>query len=150
MNCAKAHKLISPHLDGELPSAEQVALAAHLQVCASCRAVAGEMRLQHQLFVGMERFSAPVGFRARVMADLDQAPAVGLWWVRIVTGVAEVAVLGAIICTGVLSGSFLVERLAPGKTTAVTASLALDLFDPAPPGSLGGVYLAMTEVGDEK
>lgn len=150
MDCAKAHKLISPHLDGELSPTEQVALAAHLHVCASCRAVAGDLGRQHQLLAGMEKFAAPVGFHTRVMANLDSPPATGIWWLRIVAGVVEVAVLGVIIFTGIVSGTFLAERLAPGKTPGVTASLALDLFDPAPPDSLGGVYLAMTEVPDEK
>lgn len=150
MNCDKAHGLISPYLDGELPATEQADLAAHLRVCADCRVVENEMRLQQQLFAGIARFAAPVGFRTRVMADLDPAPAARLWWMRALTGVAEVAVLGVIIFTGVVSGSLLAERLVPGKTPALTASLALDLFDPAPPDSLGGVYLAMTEVRDEK
>jgi hypothetical protein len=63
---------------------------------------------------------------------------------------AEVVVLLAIIFSGIISGGFLANRLAPGKLSAVTASLSLDIFEPAPPDSLGGVYLAMTEVRDEK
>jgi len=150
MNCAKVLKHISPYLDGELLAAEQLNLVAHLQSCAKCRAVAAEMLLQRQLFAQGERFTTPVGFRARVMANLESAPAPGLWWLRTLTGFAEIAVLVVIIFTGIASGSFLAERLAPGKTAAVTASLGLDLFDLAPPDSLGGAYLVMTEVRDEK
>ena len=148
MNCAKAHRLISPGLDGELVAAEQKELAAHLQFCRSCQAAEAEMRGQRQLFAGLPRLAAPVGFRARVMATLEPTPGRGLWWLRIMTGFAEVVMLGAIIFTGIVSGGFLADRLNQGKTVA--ASLALDLFDPAPPDSLGGVYLAMTEVADEK
>ena len=148
MNCAKAHKLIYPHLDGELGAVEQAALAVHLQGCVGCRAAEAEMRGRQQLLAGLPRFAAPVGFRTRVMANLDPAPAAGLWWLRILTGFAEVAVLGVIIFSGVVSGGFLDARLNQEKTVA--ASLALDLFEPTPADSLGGVYLAMTEVADEK
>jgi len=82
------------------------------------------------------------------MANIEPAQAGGLWWLRIMTGFAEVAVLGVIIFTGIVSGGFLADRLNSGKTVA--ASLALDLFDPTPPDSLGGAYLAMTEVADER
>lgn len=148
MNCAKAHRLISPHLDGELPPPELAALVAHLQACPACLAAESELRGQRQLFAGLPRFAAPVGFRARVLGNLEPAPAAGLWWRHFMTGFAEVAVLGVIIFTGIVSGGFLAERLNPER--AMAAALALDLFDPAPPGSLGGVYLAMTEVPDER
>lgn len=148
MNCAKAHRLISPHLDGELLPTDPAALVAHLQACPDCRAIEAELRGQRQLFAGLPRIAAPVGFRARVLGNLDPVPAVGLWWLRFLTGFAEVAVLGVIIYTGIVSGGFLAERLDPERATA--AALALDLFDPAPPDSLGGVYLAMTEAADER
>lgn len=148
MDCAKVHGLISPSLDGELVAAEQAALAAHLQSCAGCRAVEAGLREQRQLFAGLPRVNAPVGFHTRVMANLEPAPRAWHWWRRTLMGFAEVAFLGVIIFTGIVSGGFLVDRLNPVKTVA--ASLALDLFDPAPPDSLGGVYLAMTEVTNER
>lgn len=148
MNCAKAHRLISPYLDGELAAAEQAMLAVHLQSCRACQAVEAEFREQRQLFAALPSYAAPVGFRARVMVNLEPAPRAGYWWLRILAGFAEVAVLGVIIFTGIVSGGFLVERITPVKT--VTASLSLDLFEPAPPDSLGGVYLAMTEAANER
>jgi len=146
MNCAKTHGLISLNLDGELSPREQAALAAHLCGCRACRVA--EAGLRRQLLAGLPRLAAPAGFSARVMGNLAPVPARGLWWLRLLAGVAEVAVLSAIILTGMLSGADLAARLSPEKTVAAT--LALDLFDPAPPDSLGGVYLTMTEVRDEK
>jgi hypothetical protein len=35
-------------------------------------------------------------------------------------------------------------------TATITSSFSLDVFDAAPPGSLGNAYLAMTEVENEK
>jgi hypothetical protein len=36
------------------------------------------------------------------------------------------------------------------KTKETPVSLSLDIFAPAPPDSVGGVYLAMTEAENEK
>ena len=55
-----------------------------------------------------------------------------------------------VIALGVLSGSLLIKDYMPDKARQVMASLSLDVFDSAPPDSLGGAYLAMTEVRDEK
>jgi len=148
MNCPKAHRLISPHLDGELSPVEREALGEHLCVCPSCRAAAASLLRQRQLFAGLPKLSAPAGFRTRVMANLDPAPVAGFGRQRVLAGFFEIAVLGVIIFTGIVSGGFLADRLNPEKVVA--ASLALDLFDPAPPDSLGGVYLAMTEVANER
>jgi len=148
MNCAKSHRLFSSYLDGELSLEEQEALAGHLQSCRSCRAAEAEMRVQRQLFAGLPRLAAPLGFSARVMGNLDQASVGCFTWHHVFVGFAEVAVLGVIILTGIVSGGFLVDRLNPAKM--VTASLGLDLFEPAPPDSLGGVYLALTEVANER
>lgn len=148
MNCPKAHRLISPGLDDELLPEEREALARHLGACPACRAALARLSRQRPIFAELPRFVAPAGFKSRVMANLAEAPVPVPWRRRALVGFAEMAVLGGIIFTGIVSGGFLVERLNPEK--AVAASLALDLFEPAPPDSLGGVYLAMTEVADER
>lgn len=63
---------------------------------------------------------------------------------------AQAVAIVIVIAFGILSGSLVIKGYPPDKTRDVMASLSLDMFDPAPPGSLGGVYLAMTEVRDEK
>ena len=67
-----------------------------------------------------------------------------------VTRSAEVLVLLVIIFTGIISGTFLSDRLMAEKKTLIRSSFFLDIFEPTPPDSLGGVYLAMTEVKNEK
>jgi hypothetical protein len=56
----------------------------------------------------------------------------------------------AIIAAGIFSGSLLINADVTGKARGIASSLALDVFESAPPGSLGGAYLAMTEARDEK
>ena len=45
MNCQDARIALSPYLDSELPHAEAAGIAAHLQVCDSCRHRFEELRL---------------------------------------------------------------------------------------------------------
>ena len=148
MNCTQAQGLISSNLDGELTPAEQPGLSAHLQACPECRLLEASLRGQRQLFAREARLAAPVGFRTRVVANLASVPARGFAWLRLWAGVAEVAVLGLIILAGIVSGGILAGRLNP--ESAVASALALDLFDSAPPDSLGGAYLAMLEVDHER
>ncbi len=37
MKCSKAHKLISPYIDGELSERDMKTLEDHMKVCHKCR-----------------------------------------------------------------------------------------------------------------
>jgi hypothetical protein len=111
---------------------------------------AEESRFQHNLFARAEEFKPPYGFSTRVMANIASEKAKGFSWTPLFARFAEVIVLLAMIFTGIISGSFLSNRLVNEKKTLIMSSFYLDIFDPTPPDSLGGVYLAMTEVRDEK
>jgi hypothetical protein len=63
---------------------------------------------------------------------------------------AEAVAIVIVITFGILSGSLLIEGNPQDKARDVIASLSIDVFDSAPPDSLGGAYLAMTGVRDEK
>jgi hypothetical protein len=54
-----------------------------------------------------------------------------------------------VIIVGIAAGKVMTNS-SSSTTTNIASSLSLDLFDAAPPGSLGGAYLAMTEVRNEK
>jgi len=150
MNCLKTHKLISPYIDGELKVRDKEAFESHIKSCRACDIAVEEARFQHNLFARAEEFKAPYGFSARVMANIASEKAKGFSWTPLITRFAEVIVLIVMIFTGIISGSFLSDRLVNEKNTLIMSSFYLDIFDPTPPDSLGGVYLAMTEVRDEK
>jgi anti-sigma factor RsiW len=38
MKCSKAHKLISPYIDSELPERDMRSLEDHMKACKMCRA----------------------------------------------------------------------------------------------------------------
>jgi len=150
MNCSKIHKLISPYFDGELKARDKEAFEAHIKSCRACSIAVEEVRNQHNLFAYAKQFKAPYGFSTRVMANIAAEKTGGLSWTLLLTRFAEVVALLVIIFSGIMSGGFLAGRLMPEKLSSVASSFSLDIFDPAPPDSLGGVYLAMTEVKNEK
>jgi len=150
MSCPKT-KLISAYLDKELSPGEKTAFEAHVQGCASCSHTFEEMRLLRASFANVERHPAPYGFATRVMArtaELEKKKT--SWLVPFFVRFAEVAVLLVVITMGILAGEVMTNSSPATTTTNVSSALSLDMFDATPPGSLGGAYLAMTEVRNEK
>jgi len=150
MNCPKT-KLISAYLDEELPSGDRAALETHLPGCAQCGAALMDMRALRAAFASTARHQAPYGFSTRVMArtvELEKKKAP--WFVPFFVRSAEAAVLLMVIFVGIMAGRFMTNGSSMTQPVNLASSLSLDLFDAAPPGSLGGVYLAMTEASNEK
>jgi anti-sigma factor RsiW len=150
MSCPKT-KLISAYFDAELQGSDKIALEAHMQGCALCGAALKDMRSLRAAFVNAEHHQAPYGFATRVMArtaELEKKKTLQLvpFFVRF----AEAAVLLIVITVGILAGRIMTNSRPAAQTTNIASSLSLDLFDATPPGSLGGAYLAMTEVRREK
>ena len=150
MKCSKAHKLISPYIDGELTERDVKLLEDHMKACHKCRREFEEIKKLHNLFASADKFNAPYGFHTRVMGNISSGKARGILGIPFFAGVAEAVVIIAIIAIGISSGSLAIKGYPQDKTRDITASFSLDVFDPAPPDSLGGVYLAMTEMKNEK
>lgn len=150
MSCPKSIR-ISAYLDQELPGGERAELETHLQGCAECGAALRAMRSLRAAFANAERHQAPYGFKARVMARTAEPGAKrSPWFVPVLTGFAEAAVLLMVITVGILAGRIMTDSPPAAPAASIASSLSLDLFDATPPDSLGGVYLAMTEAGNEK
>jgi anti-sigma factor RsiW len=150
MSCPKS-KLISAYIDKEMELGEKTAFETHLQGCSSCSHTLGELRSLRVAFSKAERHQAPYGFATKVMArtralEKKKAP----WLVPFIVRFAEAAVLLIVISLGIFAGEIMTNGSQAAQTTNIASSLSLDMFDAAPPGSLGGAYLAMTEVRNEK
>ena len=150
MRCSKAHRLLSAYLDGELPARERAGLESHLKQCGVCGQELHGLQEIKRLFALAEPCPAPTGFSRRLMARLDEAAAQRFSLAPLFLRFAETVMVLLIIGLGMMSGSFLTAN--SGLPSAVNGAslLALDVFDPAPPGSLSGAYLAMLEADDEK
>lgn len=149
MKCRTA-KLVSPYLDGELKGKEEALFEAHLRGCSACSEKLAAMRGLHALFAGAERYSAPYGFTTRVIARAAGQGKMRFSLVPVLVRFAEAAVVLAMITMGIMSGSLLMNTLTGRQVENFASSFSLEIFEPAPPSSVGGVYLAMTEARHEK
>ncbi|HSB34169.1 MAG TPA: anti-sigma factor [Nitrospirota bacterium] len=150
MKCLKTEH-ISAYLDNALEEKEKASVEAHLKGCARCAEELEEMKSLRRAFSAAERFQAPYGFATRVVAraaELDKKKTP--WFVPVFTRFVEAAVLVLVIVVGIAAGTFITKGLPSQRATNLASSMSLDLFDAAPPGSLGGAYLAMTEANHEK
>lgn len=149
MRCTKAHRLMSASLDGALSAREDTLLTAHLEQCAACNKEFHAFQGIHRALRQTERFSAPPHFARRVMARLEPAetrPFFAPLWARFAEGLVILLVIGI----GVLSGNLFSTSMGLGTSDQGIASMSLEVFEAAPPQSLGGAYLAMLEVSNEK
>ncbi|MDD5759822.1 MAG: zf-HC2 domain-containing protein [Desulfobulbaceae bacterium] len=149
MKCTKAHKLMSASLDGELSASEQELLAAHLKQCVACGKEYHAFQEMHRLLHHAQPFSAPPYLASRVMARLDTVetrPFFSPLWANF----AEALMIFMVIGIGVASGNLISNSMGLHNFDDGLASMSLEIFDATPPESLGGAYLAMLEVSNEK
>jgi anti-sigma factor RsiW len=149
MRCLK-RKLVSPYIDCELSIEERDLFESHINECRECARELEELQKIHELFAGAETFKAPHGFSTRVLSNIrakETRRFEGL--VHVLAKSAEGFAVLVLIVLGIILGSFLSKNLVSEKGNVVTF-LSLDIFEPAPPDSVGGVYLAMTGVKNEK
>jgi len=152
MKCPVVKNMLSEFIDDELAPEQKEAVNLHLRECAACRMEVEELRAVHDLFASVERFSAPYGFSTRVMANLEEVRE-SIWsrlFARPVFAKAmEVVFALIIVIIGLVSGNMLTAQRPPDLTSAsaeVRQSFALDAFEAAPSGSIGGVYVSMMGV----
>lgn len=139
--CSDTATLLQPYVDGELASAEQERVAAHLEDCRPCRAAVAEQQWVRATLRAVKRDVAPVSLRVRIAAELDEVdrerireapPARRSVWHRIGSALAD-AGRGAMIMVpagAVAVGLFFVAR---------------DGFAPARPMS-GGLGSALVQL----
>ena len=149
MKCSKTRQA-SPYIDGELSSEAKALFEEHAVKCPACGERLEKLRTVRILFAHADRYQAPHGFKARVMAGTREREAKRSFFFPSFVRTAEAAVLLAVIVLGIVSGRFLTSTVMNQRMGNLTSSLSLDIFEPAPSDSVGGVYLAMTEVRDEK
>jgi hypothetical protein len=72
------------------------------------------------------------------------------WLAPLFVEFAEATVLVIVITVGIMMGKVMMNGPSARDTVNISSSFSLDVFDATPPGSLGGAYLAITEVKNEK
>ena len=154
MKCRTARKILSAYIDDELAAEQRDPVRLHLLECESCRNELTQLLSLDKLFTVAERFVAPPGFSTRVMANIEERPR-STWrsfFARpLLFKVVEVAFALIIVVIGLISGNMLTSQRSSTESSAeVRQYFALDTFDAAPSGSIGGIYFAMTGVRNAK
>ena len=134
MNCSKAHRLISPYIDGELPERDTRRLEDHMKICHKCLEKFEKGKALHNLFADADKFKAPYGFHTRVMANISVGNIRVNSRVPFFVRLAEAGFIILVIAFGIFSGSLAIKGYPKDKAKDVIASLSLDVFDAAPPG----------------
>jgi anti-sigma factor RsiW len=157
MKCSQIREMISPYVDDELSPDEKRTFTSHIQGCSACKVELAEVESVRGMFTSTERFEAPYGFVARVMARLEdpKETALSRLWDfltdrPVLLRTVEVAFALFVLLVGMVSGNLLVTDRTSGRQTTVRESFSLDLFQATPPDSVGGIYMRLAGVGDER
>lgn len=130
----------SLYLDDQLPVQERAVFINHVAGCADCRAF-----LEAYGSIGFSRsnrYPAPAGFQAGIAARIAAEESSASRPIPAFLRLAEVVIVLLLVTAGVLSGRVLTKGQ---EGAGPFASLSLEVFEPAPPDSIGGAYLALTE-----
>lgn len=149
MKCQKSNK-ISAYFDAELSEAEKRRFEMHIQECAACRLRLDNYDRLRRGFVQSERQSVPAWFSTRVISRARSRSSRPSVLFPVMVRVAEVMVVVLMITIGIISGRLLVNGGQGQMAANIGSAFSLDVFDPAPPDSPGGVYLAMMEETHEE
>lgn len=147
MKCAKAQKLISASLDGELDEGRQRAVKAHLAECRTCQCFAADLP---RCAAALGRLTVPdirPGFTGRMMAHIEESKTVRIWWRDWLDVLQPVpAGLGALaLCCGVLLAILMNGQNDPSTSEGQKSgqSVYAGCFDPLPDESVGARYVAL-------
>lgn len=156
MRCRKVISYLNAYADGELPGKLRLAVKDHLAVCKTCQRRLEEIRGIDMLFQStLSVPPVPDGLAARIMAEARRrqsvvAPKRSEWnplrWVAGLSAPMRIAACVAMLLafvTGLsLDGGWMTGQV---MNTEPEKNLSgLEWFDPALPGSIGSVYIAMT------
>lgn len=156
MGCRRIKKMMSLYIDDELSPVDRESFLLHIKSCPHCSKELAESQAVHQLFAKAERSSAPYGFTARVMEELEhkdipQTRIREFFLFRpFLPRFAGVVLALAVMVLGIMAGNLLVtDRAVPQNTATIEQTFSLDVFQANPPGSLESAYAGIMEVGDE-
>ena len=154
MECRVVRDTLSEYIDDELVQEQKDMIDLHLRDCSACSRDFEELLAVHGLFASTERFSAPYGFSTRVMANLGEKKRnawSGFFAKPVFLRTIEATFALVILVIGFISGNILTARKPPSLTSAeIRQSFALNAFEATPSGSIGGIYVSMTGVRNEK
>jgi anti-sigma factor RsiW len=148
MKCKGVQKLISGFMDSELQPAEREVFESHVKDCRICAERLHEMAEMKKMFSGAAKHEAPRYFAARVVAALREDKSRGFWsnfffGEPVYLKMVEITLAILVVIIGAISGNLLTSEKDLQRPAEIRSFFSLDAFDPAPPASIGGVYLSI-------
>jgi len=161
MRCRKIISYLNAYVDGELPGKRRRIVEAHLVDCESCRGRLEGIREMDELFQGtLPVPPVPDGLAARIMAEARRRQPVGIpgspsplpaWnplqWIAGLSAPMRLAACATVLLA-LVAGLALDGRDVTGRNVLIEQRkdlYGLEWFDPAPPGSIGSIYIAMAD-----
>ncbi|GBE12690.1 hypothetical protein BMS3Abin13_00982 [bacterium BMS3Abin13] len=155
MRCRKVISYLNAYADGELPEELRLVVKDHIAVCKTCRGRLEEIQGIDVLFQGtLSVPPVPDGLAARIMAEARRrqsvvAPKRSEWnplqWIAGLSAPMRIAACATVLLAFVaglsLDGGWMSGQ---GSSEPEKNLSGLEWFDPAPPGSIGSIYIAMT------
>jgi anti-sigma factor RsiW len=71
MQCDRARELIGAYIDEELGGDDRASVASHIESCAVCTRLAGDIRRMSTVIAGLGRKNAPVVLASKIRSRLD-------------------------------------------------------------------------------
>jgi anti-sigma factor RsiW len=71
MQCDRARELIGAYIDEELGGDDRASVASHIESCAVCTRLAGDIRRTSTVIAGLGRKNAPVVLASKIRSRLD-------------------------------------------------------------------------------
>ena len=140
MTCQQAEPLLARAADGTLAAERSAVLGRHLAACADCRNALDAQRAMREALAGRPDTRVPLGFAARVMANLPEREIVSAagwldalnWraWTLRLAPVAGALFVGAVLGLG--QAADVAEAGAMEFSDLVTAWVADEAADAAP------------------
>lgn len=162
MKCRKADSFLHAYADGELTGNRQNSVKDHLAVCEPCRKRVEELvSLEGLLKDSLQIPPVPERLIARTMAEarrrqlrpaFEGAPLFPAWnpllWIAELSASMRLSACATVLLA--LVGGFFLNggQVTTGPDMSIEPGenlYGLEWFDPAPPGSISAIYLAMVE-----
>ena len=148
MDCSDYQRLLSREIDGEIDSSQGAVLEAHLEGCESCRRVRDALREMYTLHRELGELEAPRSLVRGVM-DHVARPRRRSRFAGLVRAAVPVAA-AAVLVLGIFAGMFLAELYERPGIDQQLAVLELEYLDEYPPGSMGDLFMEVTEGGGDE
>jgi len=166
MRCKKILSCLNAYEDGELSERLSYIVESHLATCESCRGRLGDIRGIEELLQGSLTVpSVPDGFAARIMVQARKRQQMRiperrsplpvwnplLWFTELSMPMRFAAC--ATVLIAIVAGVTLDGRSVTGRNVLVAQRsnlYGLEWFEPAPPGSIASIYIAMADQPYEK